>query len=47
MTEIALLGSMAVRTEKFLLWDSAAGKVTNVAAANALLNPPYRDGWTV
>jgi predicted dehydrogenase len=47
MTEIALLGAMAVRTEKLLLWDSAAGKVTNVSETNALLNPPYRSGWTL
>ncbi|MEO8662897.1 MAG: Gfo/Idh/MocA family oxidoreductase [Bryobacteraceae bacterium] len=47
MTEVALLGALAVRTEKLLLWDSAARRITNVPQANALVNPPYRSGWTL
>ncbi len=47
MTEIALLGALAVRTEKLLLWDREAMKVTNETEVNALLDPPYRQGWTL
>lgn len=47
MTEIALLGALAVRTGKQLVWDSSAKRITNVPEANALLNPPYRSGWTL
>jgi predicted dehydrogenase len=46
LTEAVLLGTIAMRTpgEK-LVWDAAAAKVTNSAAANALLTKPYRKGW--
>lgn len=44
VTEALLLGTVALRFpgEK-VLWDSAGMKVTNVAAANQYVDPPYRD----
>jgi hypothetical protein len=47
MTEVALLGSLALRTKRVLEWDSAAMKVTNNDTANGLVDPPYRAGWTI
>jgi predicted dehydrogenase len=47
LTEIALLGVIAQRTGKYLRWDAAAMRITNDADANALLNPPYRKGWSL
>jgi hypothetical protein len=32
---------------KKLQYDSAAGRVTNVPGANALLRRKYRPGWTL
>lgn len=48
VTETILLGNVAVRAggEK-LNWDSAGLRVTNVAAANPFVSPPYRTGWTI
>jgi hypothetical protein len=46
LTETVLLGVVAIRTPgETLEWDSAAGKITNSAAANALLTKKYRKGW--
>ncbi len=47
MTEVALLGALALRTGHLLEWDSAAMRVTNYEPANALVDPPYRKGWTL
>ncbi len=47
MTEVALLGALAARTARYLEWDSANLRVTNDAEANRLVNPPYRQGWTL
>jgi hypothetical protein len=47
MTEMALLGTLALRTRRVLAWDAGAMKVTNNADANALVDPPYREGWTL
>jgi predicted dehydrogenase len=47
MTEVALLGTLAARTAQYLEWDSANLRVTNDADANRLINPPYRQGWTL
>jgi predicted dehydrogenase len=46
-TEWVLLGTLAVRFEGKLLWDSQRLKVTNVAEANALVKPRYRKGWKI
>ncbi len=45
MAEVALLGTMAARSARYLEWDSARGVVTNDAEANGWVNPAYRKGW--
>ncbi len=45
--ETMLLGLVAYRVGKKIEYDSAAGRVTNSADANALLSRKYRDGWTL
>lgn len=48
LTEAVLLGTIAIRVPRETLqWDTAALKITNSAAANALLTKPYRQGWEV
>jgi hypothetical protein len=43
-----LLGVIAVRMGgKRLLYDERGMRFTNCEQANALLNPPYRAGWTL
>ena len=46
-TEWVLLGTLAVRFEGKLEWDSPRMKVTNVADANSLIKPRYRKGWKI
>ena len=45
MTEMALLGALALRTGRVLEWDAAAMRVTNDEEAHRLVDPPYRTGW--
>jgi predicted dehydrogenase len=45
LAEVVLLGNIAIRTEEKLHWDGENLKFTNSDAANALINPPYREGW--
>jgi hypothetical protein len=46
LTEMVLLGVLAMRMkDRKLLWDGATMRFTNDDEANALLNPPYREGW--
>jgi len=47
LTEIALLGVVAQRTGKFLLWDAEGMRFPNDAAATRLLKPEYRQGWSL
>jgi predicted dehydrogenase len=47
LTEIALLGVIAQRTGRFLLWDAASMRFTNDTEATALLTPEYRKGWAL
>jgi len=47
LAEAVLLGNIAIRTGKKVLWDSAAMTITNVPEANAYINPPYREGWSL
>jgi predicted dehydrogenase len=47
MIEQMMLGLVAYRVGKKLEYDGAAGKVTNVPEANALLRRTYRDGWVL
>jgi len=46
LSQMLLLGTVAQRVpNKKLLWDDKAGKFTNSAEANALLNYKRRKGW--
>lgn len=47
LTEMVLLGNIAIRTGQRLEWDAAAMKFTNHAAANAFLDEPYHNGWSL
>jgi hypothetical protein len=48
LTEIALTGIIAMKMKgRKLEWDGPAMKFTNCPEANALLDPPYRKGWTL
>ncbi len=47
LTEVALLGALAQRTGEYLEWDAENGRTTNNEAANALIDPPYREGWAL
>lgn len=44
-TEIVLLGNVAYRSGKTIVYDPKSMKVTNDQAANELLNKEYRKGW--
>ncbi len=45
LTELVLLGCIAVRTGEYLQWDGPNMHFTNSAAANELLKPDYQNGW--
>jgi predicted dehydrogenase len=48
LTEAVLLGTICVRVGgQKLNWDAANLKCTNSDAATALVNPPYRKGWSL
>ncbi len=48
LTEMALLGVLAMRRkDRKLLWDSETLRFTNDEEANRLVNPPYREGWSL
>ncbi|MFO1489616.1 MAG: Gfo/Idh/MocA family oxidoreductase [Kiritimatiellia bacterium] len=48
LAEAVQLGNIANRFPgRTLEWDAAALRITNLEAANALPDPPYRDGWKV
>jgi hypothetical protein len=47
LTEVCLLGNVALRTGKKILWDRARMRVTNDETANQLLHRDYRQGWTL
>ena len=47
LTETCLLGNVAVRAGKKLLWDGPRLRITNDDDANRLLHRPYRQGWTL
>ena len=47
LTEIMLLGCVSLRTGKKLEWDGPNMQFKNSAEANALLQSPYRAGWTL
>jgi len=45
LAEVALLGTLAARSARYLEWDSARGVVVNDLEANSWVNPPRRKGW--
>ena len=45
LNEAMMLGVVALKAEQPILWDAAAGRVTNVADANRHLGRKYRKGW--
>ena len=47
LAETALLGVIAIRTQKFLAWDAEAMRVTNEPEANQFVQGMYRAGWSV
>ena len=47
LTEVVLLGNLAIRAGKKLYWDGANMKVTNVPEANEYIQHEYRQGWTL
>jgi predicted dehydrogenase len=48
LTQAALLGAIAIRFPgETLKWDNEAMRFTNNDAANALVNQPYRSGWSL
>ncbi len=47
MTEVVLLGNVALRAGRPLVWDGAAMRVTNDRSANEWVRQIDRAGWTV
>ncbi len=47
LTEVCLLGNVALRAGKKLLWDGPNLKVTNDEPANGYLHRQYRQGWSL
>ena len=45
MTEVVLLGNLAVRSKGRLMWDGPNMRVTNNDAANQYVRRAYRQGW--
>jgi len=47
LATVVLMGNIAIRTQEKLYWDAEKLQFTNSDAANALINPPYREGWAL
>ena len=48
LTEMVLIGVLAIRMkDQRLDWDGEHLTITNNETANALVNPAYRDGWSL
>jgi len=47
LAAVVLMGNIAIRTQEKLEWDPEKLQFRNCDAANALLNPPYRTGWSL
>ena len=46
LTELVLLGNVALHTGRRVTWDDEKGQVVGDAEANKLLKRPYRKGYT-
>ncbi len=47
LAAVVLMGNIAIRTQEKLYWDAQTLTFKNSDAANALLQPAYREGWTL
>jgi predicted dehydrogenase len=47
LTETVLLGDIAIRTGKKIIWDAEAMKAVGCQEADALVKPAFRKGWEV
>jgi predicted dehydrogenase len=47
LTEVAMLGNIAIRTNEMLVWDPVNMKFPNCPAAEKFLQTEYRKGWTL
>jgi len=47
MTEVILLGNVALRTGEKLFWDGPNMKATNVPDADKYIRPRYHNRWTL
>jgi len=47
LTEIVLLGNIAIRTGKKLYWDGDNMKIANDEGANKYVEQPYRSDWSL
>jgi predicted dehydrogenase len=47
LAAVVLMGNIAIRTQEKLYWDAEKLRFKNSEAANQLLNPPYREGWSL
>jgi len=47
VTELVLLGNIAVRTQEVLKWDYEKMQITNSTTANELIKTEYHNGWTL
>jgi predicted dehydrogenase len=45
LTEMVLLGNLAIRLRKKIEWDGKALKATNAPEADELIRLPHREGW--
>jgi hypothetical protein len=45
LTEIVLLGNLAIRLGQKVVWDSRRGRVIGNPNAEPLVMRPYREGW--
>jgi predicted dehydrogenase len=47
MTEVVLLGNVALRTGKKIHWDAKNMTATNAPEAEQFIHPAYHNGWTL
>ncbi len=47
LTEVGLLGLVALRVGRKITWDAQAIKATNAPEANRFLKENYRPGWEI
>jgi predicted dehydrogenase len=47
LTEVVLLGNVALRAGQRIEWDGPSAKAKNCPAADILVRPPMRQGWEV